>query len=165
MYEKILMWVADSSRYQYVLHAEGTSYSGRLKFLQLCKSITIAHKMDWAEFATHLMRPDGFEQNFVEVKHNWSDLPEQMDYLLHHPQEAKSIAERSHDTFNRRYLTPAAVNCYLRRLFHGWAEVQGFEPQISEVDAKGEFRLRGIPFEALSVSFPQVRPGEYERPK
>lgn len=114
--------------------------------------------MAWAEFATHLMKADGLEQNFVEVNRDWSDLSEKMGYFLNHQREAEAIAERSHRLFNHQYLTPAAVSCYLRALFRGWAKVQGFEPAIFE---DGGHELRGIPFEALAVSFPQERPGEY----
>jgi EGF-domain serine glucosyl/xylosyltransferase len=114
--------------------------------------------MAWAEFATHLMKADGPEQNFIEVNRDWSDLSKKMSYFVNHQQEAKAIAERSHRLFNHQYLTPAAVNCYLRALFRGWAKVQGFEPAIFE----GENQTpRGIPFEALAVSFPQEKPGEY----
>lgn len=156
------MLISSNYRYQYLLHAEGTSYSGRLKFLQLCRSVIVAHKMDWSEFATHLMRAKGPEQNFIEVERDWSDLPQKMKYFTSHPQEAEAIAERSYQIFSRRCLTPAGVSCYLRRLFHNWAKVQGFEPEIleSKGDGKG-YKLRGLPFEALAVSFPQERPGEY----
>jgi protein glucosyltransferase len=117
--------------------------------------------MEWAEFATHLMQPNGPEQNFVEVDQDWSNLPSRLKHLLDHQKDAEAIAERSYEVFNRRYLTPAAVSCYLRRLFHGWAAVQGFEPRIFE---EGSDKLRGSAFEALAVSFPQARPGEYEKP-
>ena len=118
--------------------------------------------MDWAEFATHLMRPDGPDQNFIEVARDWSNLPQKMNHFLRHSDDAKMIAQRSFHTFNRRYLTPAAVSCYLRRLFYGWAKVQDFDPQVLEPDTSGGMQLRGIPFEALLVSFPQARPGEYK---
>jgi protein glucosyltransferase len=125
--------------------------------------VTVAHRMDWAEFATHLMRAEGAEQNFIEVKQDWSDLPQKMDYFINHPGDAEVIANRSYEVFNQRYLTPAAVSCYLRRLFQGWAKVQGFKPEILQTTSDGGHELRGIPFEALAVSFPQERPGEYGR--
>lgn len=151
------------TRYQYVFQAEGTSYTGRLKFLQLCKSITVAHKMDYAEFATHLMKAHGPDQNFIQVERDWSDLPEKMEYFLHNPKEAQVIAERNYELFSQRYLTPAAVSCYLRRMFHGWASIQGFEPQILKTIPSNGVELRGLPFEAFAVSFPQDKPGEYGR--
>lgn len=119
--------------------------------------------MEWAEFATHLMRADGPEQNFIEVKQDWSDLAQKMEYYIHHSKDAEAIATRSYEVFNQRYLTPAAVSCYLRRLFYGWAKVQGFNPEISHNGSTDGYDLRGIPFEALAVSFPQERPGEYGR--
>jgi hypothetical protein len=32
--------------HKYLAHTEGNSYSGRLKYLQSCRSIVVTHKMD-----------------------------------------------------------------------------------------------------------------------
>ena len=162
--ERHFLSLDDHCRYQYVLQTEGTSYSGRFKFLQLCNSVTVSHKLYYAEFATHLMQSSGPDQNFVEVERDWSDLQEKMEYLETHPEEAEAIAERSHQVFAERYLTPAAVNCYLRQMIKTWAEIQGFEPQLYEInETTGSRSARGVPFEAILVSFPQEKPGEYGR--
>lgn len=96
-------------RYKFLVQTEGSSYSGRLKYLQLCNSVTVAHKLEWAEFHTHLMQPSGTEQNFIEVKRDWSDLDSSMTEALRNAEQTEQIAERSFETFNQRYLTPAAV--------------------------------------------------------
>lgn len=156
--EKHYLTLPDHCRYQYVVQTEGTSYSGRFKFLQLCNSVTVSHKLEYAEFATHLMRPNGSEQNFIEVDRDWSDLEAKMAYSLAHPEEAERIAARSHELFHRRYITPAAISCYLRRMFDRWSRMQGFEPKLYEDDEFGARKMRGLPFEAVAVSFPQGKP-------
>ena len=96
----------------FVVQTEGTSYSGRLKYLLLCNSVTVAHKLEWLEFHTHLMESSGPTQNFIETKRDWSDLSVKMDHYLGNLGETKEIAKRSYNLFNQRYLTPAAVRNY-----------------------------------------------------
>ena len=88
---------------------EGTSYSGRLKYLLLCNSVLVSHKLDWSEFSSHLLQPDGPEQNFVQTEQDWSDLRSKMESLLAHPEEANLIAKRGYEHFHQLYTTPAAV--------------------------------------------------------
>lgn len=139
---KDLLSMDDHCKYKFVAHTEGNSYSGRLKYLQNCRSVTIAHTMDWIQHYQHLMRSSGPEQNYVEVHRNFSDLDEKMNYLISHSREAEKIADNSVRTFRERYLTPAAEACYWRKLIRGWASVS-FEPQ--RWDSAGE--LRGVSFE------------------
>lgn len=140
----------------FLVQTEGTSYSGRLKYLQLCNSVIVSHKLDWQEFHTHLMQPDGPEQNFVETQRDWSDLPSKIEFYLSNQKKAEAIAQRSYETFNLRYLTPAAITCYLRRLFAGWAEVQGYTPELYTLnETSGERTPRGVPFEVFAVTFPE----------
>lgn len=63
-----LLTMADYCRYKFLAHAEGCSYSGRLKYLQACNSVIVAHKLDWVQHHHPLMVSEGLEQNFVEVK-------------------------------------------------------------------------------------------------
>lgn len=135
----------------------GNSWSGRMKYLLNCRSVLMSHKLEWKEFYHHLLVPSGPDQNYVELALDFSDLPERMDYYLKNLNEAERIAENSVQTFRRRYLSPAAEACYWRRLIHGWAEVQGFEPELYEEEhlqnnsgqAKKINGLRGKPFEGF----------------
>jgi EGF-domain serine glucosyl/xylosyltransferase len=96
--------------YKYTVQTEGTSYSGRLKYLQLCKSALITHPLEWQEFHTHLMQLTGPETNFIEANDNFANLESAMEYYQAHDEDARRIAENSYETFARRYLTPAAVS-------------------------------------------------------
>lgn len=133
-------------QYKYLAHTEGNSYSGRLKYLQSCKSVVIAHQMDWIQHHHPLMRPTGPDQNFVEVDRDFTQLSQKINWLEEHDDEAARIASNSVNTFRQRYLTPAAEVCYWRRLIHAWAEVS-FEPEFfKEID--GSKVWRGLPVES-----------------
>ncbi|KAJ5332256.1 CAZyme family GT90 [Penicillium brevicompactum] len=134
--------------YQYVAQTEGNTYSGRLKYLQSCRSVIISHKLDWIQHYYHLMKSSGPEQNFVEVRRDWSDLEKTMEHFLSHDEEAKRIADSSVKTFRERYLTSAAEMCYWRRLIQEWKQVLDFEPEFFKmVDGKKDWR--GIPVESF----------------
>ena len=106
----------------------GISYSGRLKYLLNCQSVSIIHERGWIENFHHLLVAEGPNQNYVEVQRNFSDLPEKVEQLLSDPERVERIANNSVATFRDRYLTPAAQACYWRRLFWAWHSVS-FEPQ------------------------------------
>lgn len=133
--------------YQYLIHTEGNSYSGRGKYLLNCGSVVIMHKGEWIEPYQDALVSSGPDQNFVEVERDFSDLEEKIQQLLSDPQRAETIAENGAKIFRDRYLTPAAQACYWRRLFQAWAGVS-FQPEPWEV-IDGEKGLRGTPFETF----------------
>jgi protein glucosyltransferase len=96
--------------YKFTVQTEGTSYSGRLKYLQLCRSALVTHPLEWQEFHTHLMRLAGPDVNYIEASENFGNLEAAMEYYKSHDAEAEEIAKNSYETFARRYLTPAAVS-------------------------------------------------------
>lgn len=137
----------DHCGYKYVAQTEGNTYSGRLKYLQSCRSVVVSHKLEWIQYYYHLMKPSGPDQNFVQVESDWSDLEDKMQYLLAHDEESERIADNSVKTFRERYLTPAAEACYWRRLFWAWSKATNFEPPFFEkVDGKKQWR--GLPYES-----------------
>lgn len=134
-------------QYKYLAHTEGNSYSGRLKYLQSCKSVVVAHKMDWIQHHHPLMQSSGPRQNFVQVGRDYEDLVGNMSWLQTHDKDAERIASNSVMTFRERYLTPAAEVCYWRTLIHGWSRVS-FEPEFFEI-VDGEKIWRGLPVESF----------------
>lgn len=96
--------------YKFTVQTEGTSYSGRLKYLQLCRSALVTHPLEWQEFHTHLMEVAGPNANYIEAMENFANLESAMEYFREHDSEAEMIARNSYETFARRYLTPAAVS-------------------------------------------------------
>lgn len=133
-------------QYKYVAHTEGNSYSGRLKYLQNCRSVIVVHKMNWMQHYTHLMVATGSKQNYVEVERNFSNLETTIHWLRTNDKKAVEIANNNVKLFRERYLTPAANVCYWRRLIRGWAEVS-FTPSPWEVK-DGMRKWRGLDVES-----------------
>ncbi|KIW08853.1 uncharacterized protein PV09_00778 [Verruconis gallopava] len=144
--------ITDHCNYQFLVHTEGHTYSGRGKYLLNCESVSVVHKPNWIEPHTHLMVESGPDQNIVQVERDFSDMNEKMLQYLRNEDQAHEIAKRSAAVFRDRYLTPAAQACYWRRLFKAWASVS-FEPQqyITIKDKLGKVRRksRGTPFETF----------------
>ncbi|KAJ5384299.1 CAZyme family GT90 [Penicillium concentricum] len=134
--------------YQYVAQTEGNTYSGRLKYLQSCRSVVVSHELEWVQHYYHLMKSSGPEQNFVQVRRDWSDLERQMQHLLSHDDEARRIADNSIRTFRERYLSPAAEVCYWRRLMREWKSIIDFEPEFFKM-VDGKKVWRGISVESF----------------
>jgi len=132
--------------YKFLAHTEGNSYSGRLKYLQNCRSVVIAHKLNWIQHHHTLMRATGPEQNYVEVNSDFGNLEEAIKNLRINSKNAEEIANRMVTVFRDRYLTLAAEACYRRRLIRAWAEVS-FEPDLFTVK-DGKKHLRGLPVES-----------------
>ncbi|KAG9236164.1 DUF821 domain-containing protein [Amylocarpus encephaloides] len=135
-------------QYQFLIHTEGRSYSGRGKYLQNCNSVVIMPKRNWIEPHHSLLVSAGPDQNFVEVEEDFSDLEPRILELLGDPEKSQRIAQNGVDTFRDRYLTPAAQACYWRQLILGWAEVS-FVPKAL-MTSSGQYS-RGEPFETFVI--------------
>ena len=148
----------DFCRYAFLVHTEGRSWSGRLKYLLNCDSVTMIHDREWTAHYYSLLVPDGPKQNFVPVKRDFSDLKKKVQYYLKNTYEAQKVADNAVATFRDRYLTLAAETCYWRRLIHGWRDV-AYEPEIYEQvqkDVSGKLQnitmLRGVAYEEIVIS-------------
>jgi hypothetical protein len=142
-------------------HDPGRSYSGSLKYRQLCRSVIVSHKLQWIQHYHYLFRNNGSNQNFVEVERDFNDLSSAMEDLLDHPEKARRIADNSVAVFRERYLTQAAESCYWRYLLRRWKDVLGFEPALykgvevgaSETSKKGtrvkREQKRGVRYETF----------------
>lgn len=135
-------------QYKYLMQTEGNSYSGRLKYLQNCRSVVVSHPLDWIEHHHPLMRSSGPDQNFVEVERSFSNLEDTILSLESDNVRAEKIAENSKRTFREHFLTPAAEACYWRKLIHGWSTVS-WEPQFWKTDENGNKVWRGLPVESF----------------
>lgn len=49
--------IEDFCRYKYIIYTEGVTYSGRLQFHQMCKSVLLSPPIAWLQHTTHLVRP------------------------------------------------------------------------------------------------------------
>ncbi|PGH18224.1 hypothetical protein AJ79_00562 [Helicocarpus griseus UAMH5409] len=119
----------DHCRYMFIAHVEGRSFSSSLKYRQACRSVVIAHKLQYIQHHHYLLQSAGLHQNFVEVERDFSDLSEKIEALLSDPELAKRIADNNVRIFRERYLTRAAESCYWRELWNGWDSVTNFTPK------------------------------------
>ena len=146
---KDLKSMAEHCQYKYLINTAGNSYSGRLKYIQNCRSVIVMHEMTWLQHHTHLMVKEGKGQNYVEVQRDFSDLDKAMGKLKADDALARRVADNNVRTFRERYLTPAAEVCYWRRLFQRWADIS-FEPEFyKEMDGKKVWR--GLPVESYAL--------------
>lgn len=140
----------DQCRYKFAAHTEGTSWSGRLKYLLSCNSVVFIHPLKYYTHLYHLLEPTGTQQNYVPVKSDWSDLGLKVQQLIDDEDKGATIAGNARSVFRDRYLTPAAQTCYFRRLFHAWRNV-AFEPEPYELvpskTGQPVKRIRGISYE------------------
>ncbi|KAH7038979.1 DUF821 domain protein [Macrophomina phaseolina] len=152
MTDKTRLHMVEFCKYQFPIHTEGNSWSGRLRYLQNCNSAVVVHQpLEWQAHYYDLLIPDGPNQNFISVANDFSDLEEKIQYYRAHPDKASRVAKNSVDTFRDRYLTPAAEACYWRRMIRNWAEVQAFEPkvyeEVKEADGRTWKKQRGLDWE------------------
>ncbi|KAI0195161.1 glycosyl transferase family 90-domain-containing protein [Xylaria flabelliformis] len=148
--------IEDFCRYKYVLYTDGVTYSGRLPFLQMCRSVLLTPPIAWRQHMTHLIRPlfssdlgigpppewtlssgvrkawpthySPAKANAIFVAPDWSDLESTISWLEAHPDVAEAIARRQRNLFvERGYLSPAMETCYWRALIRGWSLVVRLE--------------------------------------
>lgn len=89
--------------------------------------------MKYIQHFHHLFNadPTSPDQNLVIVPgKGFERLPETMQVLLDNDEWSERIANNSFN-FYRHWLSAASIDCYWRRLFDRWAEVQNFEPVLT----------------------------------
>ncbi|EEP82810.1 conserved hypothetical protein [Uncinocarpus reesii 1704] len=143
----------DHCRYMFIAHVEGRSFSSSLKYRQACRSVVVAHKLQYIQHFHYLLQSGGPHQNFVEVERDFSDLSEKMEELLADPEKARRIAENSVKIFRQRYLTAAAEGCYWRELWDGWASVSRGNSASNDIPDE-----RGLRYETF-ILLPKHREG------
>ncbi|EZF32443.1 hypothetical protein H101_03964 [Trichophyton interdigitale H6] len=139
----------DHCKYKFIAHVEGRAYSSSLKYRQACRSVVIAHKLQFIQHHHYLLQSTGPYQNFVEVERDFSDLPAKMEHLLANQDLAERIANNNVKTFRERYLTKAAEACYWRELWASWAKVFNAIITDSAMD-------RGLRFESFLLLESQI---------
>ncbi len=140
----------DHCRYKYAVHTEGTTWSGRLKYLLSCHSVVFIHHLSWYTHLYHLLIPSGPEQNYVQAENDWSDLPVKIEDLIDNPAKAEMIADNAAATFRDLYFTPAAQTCYWRKLFAIWRDIT-YEPEpfeeVTNKDGSVSKVIKGMSYE------------------
>ncbi|KAF3904742.1 hypothetical protein ABW20_dc0101475 [Dactylellina cionopaga] len=133
--------------FKYLVHLEGAAYSGRLKYLMMCRSVVMTHELEFIQHFHPIMNsnPSSPDQNLVVIPgRKWKTLPETMQYLIDNDKAAEEFADRS-SKFWKHYLSKASVDCYWRYLFQKYAEVQKFTPEVNyNMTPYASFALMGV---------------------
>ncbi|KAL3463695.1 glycosyl transferase family 90-domain-containing protein [Aspergillus heterothallicus] len=144
-----VLGMGEHCRYGFIAHVEGRSYSASLKYRQACRSVIVAHKLQYIQHHHYLLISSGPSQNYVEVERDFSDLEEKLTPLLADREEAQRIADNSVRTFRERYLTRAAEACYWRELWNGYATVFNSTSIGEDINAKQGRNARGLRYESF----------------
>lgn len=142
--------------------SDGNSYTGKLRYLQNCKTVIVTHQPRWLQHFTHLFNSDWSspDQNIVmipepeeppptlsdgqapdpavETERMWRRLPETMTALLNDDKRAKQIAENQWNFFRNRYVSPASAACYWRKAIKGYGSVQNFTVDLAGTETSYE---------------------------
>ena len=81
--------------YKFILAIEGWDVASNLKWIMSSNSIAVMPKPTvetW--FMEGTLIPD---YHYIEIKPDYSDLPERLQYYIDHPEEAKKIVENAHE--------------------------------------------------------------------
>ncbi|KAK4690016.1 hypothetical protein P7C73_g85, partial [Tremellales sp. Uapishka_1] len=135
---------AEHCQWGFLAHVEGWAYSGRLKYLQQCRSVIVTHPLEYIQHYHHLLISSEKDpkQNIVEVPLPLEEhLPAAMEALLDptNQERRERIVENSWRDMREGYISPAANECYYRYALRAYAEVQAFKPELGE----------GVPYESF----------------
>nr|XP_031863812.1 uncharacterized protein CI109_000454 [Kwoniella shandongensis]KAA5530884.1 hypothetical protein CI109_000454 [Kwoniella shandongensis] len=136
---------AEHCQYQFLAHVEGWAYSGRLKYLQQCRSVIVAHPLKYIQHYHHLLNSNENDpnQNIVEVPLPLEEnLPGVMEKLLDpmNREKVERIADNSWRQLREGWISPAANECYYRYALRAYASVQKFQPSLEN---------RAVPYESF----------------
>jgi len=162
-------WVSmiDHCKWKFHGFPEGNTYSGRLRYLQHCRSVIVTHEPHWIQHWTHLYNadPKSPDQNIVFVPKTkvrpkpssdplnpnpyegaWTRLPEVMDDLLRNDTKARQIADNQWTFFRERYVSPASAACYWRRALQLFASIQAYDVELTGREVSFEdHMINGFP--------------------
>ncbi|MEG3693586.1 glycosyl transferase family 90 [Vibrio coralliirubri] len=93
-YEKAPMTIDEQIKYKFILAIEGNDVATNLKWAMSSNSLVIMSKPKYETWFMEGRLQKGV--HYVEVKDDYSDLIEKMEYYIAHPEEAESIIKNAH---------------------------------------------------------------------
>ncbi len=88
------MTISEQLNYKFILSLEGMDVATNLKWIMSSNSLCFTPKLHFETWFMEGKLKPGF--HFVEIKDDFSDLNEKMDYYLKYPQEAQAIINNAH---------------------------------------------------------------------
>jgi hypothetical protein len=111
--------------YKYLLHLEGNTFSGRLKYLLLCGSPVIFAKINgWEEFWYHLLKHQ--ESIFILDTLDEMLLLNMTNYLLENSELASRIGINGRNIV-LKYLNEQAIICYMRNVLLAYNKLVDYQ--------------------------------------
>lgn len=94
-WEKEFMPIEEQLQYKFLLAIEGNDVATNLKWAMSSNSLTIMSKPTCETWFMEGRLQAGI--HYVEVKDDYSDLIEKMEYYIAHPEQAEAIIQNAHD--------------------------------------------------------------------
>lgn len=93
-WRKPLITLYDHLKYKFIISIEGNDVASNLKWVMSSNSIAVMPK---PKFETWFMEGTLIPNyHYIEIKSDYSDLPERLQYYIDHPEEAKKISQNAH---------------------------------------------------------------------
>lgn len=89
--------------HKFILTLEGNDVASNMKWVMSSNSLAVVPKLVYETWFMEGKLIPGV--HFVEIKEDYSDLHEKMDYYIAHPDEAEKIIENAHE-YIRQFLNP-----------------------------------------------------------
>ena len=90
-----LITLYDHLVYKFILAIEGNDVASNLKWIMSSNSIAVMPKPKYETwFMEGTLIPN---YHYIEIKDDYSDLPERLQYYIDHPEEAKKIIQNAHE--------------------------------------------------------------------
>ncbi len=87
--------IADQLRYRYIMAVEGNDVATSLKWIMSSNSVAVMPRPVYETWFMEGCLVPGY--HYVEVRDDYSDLLEKIDYYEHHPAEAEAIVQHAHE--------------------------------------------------------------------
>ncbi|EKO3697865.1 lipopolysaccharide A protein [Vibrio metschnikovii] len=94
-WQKPFMSVAEQLKYKFIICLEGNDVASNLKWAMSSNSVVITPKMKFETWFMEGTLEAG--KHYIEVKDDYSDLVEKIEYYIQHPQEAEQIVHHAHE--------------------------------------------------------------------
>lgn len=90
-----LITLYDHLVYKFIVALEGNDVASNLKWIMSSNSIAVMPKPKYETwFMEGTLKPNF---HYIEIKDDYSDLPERLQYYIDHPEEAKQIIKNAHE--------------------------------------------------------------------
>lgn len=90
-----LITLYDHLKYKFVISIEGNDVASNLKWVMSSNSIAVMPKPKYETWFMEGTLIPNF--HYIEIKSDYSDLPERLQYYIDHPEEAREIIQNAHE--------------------------------------------------------------------